>query len=112
MRHLVLLSLLLSLAGCAVKPYKMEVQQGNAVTTDQIARLKPGMTRSQVRYVLGSPLVADPFHPQRWDYLYRLYQDGTLTRSHTLTLIFKDDQLQQWQGDALPPLNTAPASGN
>ncbi|HSQ05349.1 MAG TPA: outer membrane protein assembly factor BamE, partial [Burkholderiales bacterium] len=70
--------LLLLLAGCSrvpmlpnLTPYKIDVQQGNYITQDMVAKLKPGMTRSQVRFILGTPLIADPFHAQRWDYLYQ-----------------------------------------
>src|SRR5574343_581516 len=74
---LVCTSLLLS--GCAVERYFLEyrvnVQQGNVVEQKNIVQLRPGMTRDQVRYVLGTPLLQDPFHANRWDYVYR-YEDG------------------------------------
>ena len=63
------------LAGCqtvtlpGLSAHKIDIQQGNYVTQDMVAKLKPGMTRSQVRFALGTPLIADPFHPDRWDYL-------------------------------------------
>ena len=53
-----------------VTPYKIEIQQGNFVSQDMVSQLKPGMTKEQVRFVLGTPLVTDIFHPDRWDYLY------------------------------------------
>ena len=68
-----------SLNGCTVERYFLEyrvnVQQGNVVEQKQIVQLRPGMTRDQVRYVLGTPLLQDPFHANRWDYVYR-YEDG------------------------------------
>ena len=71
MRHLLLsVCLTLLVSGCSV--YKVEVQQGNVVTQEMIDKLKPGMTRSQVRFVLGTPLITDAFHPERWDYYYYL----------------------------------------
>ncbi len=71
--------MVLWLSGCAVERYFLEyrinVQQGNLIEQKQIAQLRPGMTRDQVRYVLGTPLLQDPFHADRWDYVYR-FEDG------------------------------------
>src|SRR3990170_4201353 len=63
------------LAGC-VSPYKIDVQQGNVVSQEMLEKLKPGMTKSQVRFALGTPLIADSFHPDRWDYFYSLKKGG------------------------------------
>ena len=70
-------ALVLLLAGCkqvpvlpTLTPYKIDVQQGNYVTQDMVEKLKPGMTRSQVKFLLGTPLVVDPFRNDRWDYVY------------------------------------------
>lgn len=68
------------LAACSYKPsfineYKIDVQQGNVLTQDMVNQLKPGQTRDQVRFLLGTPLITDIFHQQRWDYVYR-YRDG------------------------------------
>jgi outer membrane protein assembly factor BamE len=68
------------IAACSYKPsfineYKIDIQQGNVLTQDMVAQLKPGQTREQVRFLLGTPMVADIFHQQRWDYVYR-YQNG------------------------------------
>ncbi len=71
--------MVLWLSGCAVERYFLEyrinVQQGNLIEQKQIVQLRPGMTRDQVRYVLGTPLLQDPFHADRWDYVYR-FEDG------------------------------------
>lgn len=68
------------LAACSLKPsflneYRIDVQQGNVLNQDMVAQLKPGQTRDQVRFLLGTPLITDIFHQQRWDYVYR-YQNG------------------------------------
>jgi len=68
------------IAACSYKPtfineYKIDIQQGNVLTQEMVAQLKPGQTREQVRFLLGSPMVTDIFHQQRWDYVYR-YQSG------------------------------------
>lgn len=99
MRHLLLpVCLALCVSACSV--YKVEVQQGNVVTQEMIEKLKPGMTRSQVRFVLGTPLVTDIFHPDRWDYYYYLRRSNEKSGEiQRLTVIFKKDTLVSIQGD-------------
>ena len=75
--HVAGLLLLASLAACSFKPYRIDIQQGNVVTAEQYAQLKVGMTREQVRFVLGTPLLTDVFHDSRWDYLYRMDKGAT-----------------------------------
>ncbi|MBT7354525.1 MAG: outer membrane protein assembly factor BamE, partial [Acidiferrobacteraceae bacterium] len=58
-------------AGC-VRSYQMEVQQGNVISAEQIEKINPGVSRDEVRFILGTPLIEDPFHAQRWDYFYSL----------------------------------------
>jgi outer membrane protein assembly factor BamE len=104
----------LSLPGCVFKPYKMEVLQGNYLDASLVARLKPGMTRSQVRFILGTPLVTDPFHPDRWDYLYIDRRDGKLKTFHRLTVYFDGDQLTRAVTDlpAVSPEAGAPTQSS
>jgi outer membrane protein assembly factor BamE len=67
------LHVLLLLAGCSSVPsllYKIDIQQGNVITHEMLEKIKPGMTRAQVRFVLGSPVISDAFHGNRWDYVY------------------------------------------
>lgn len=76
-RHAVVVLTLLSLGACSSVPrivteYRMDVQQGNVLTQDMVAQLRPGLTREQVRFILGTPILIDMFHADRWDYLYRL----------------------------------------
>ena len=99
MRHMFFASILaLLLSGCAV--YKLEVQQGNVVTQEMIDKLKPGMTPSQVRFVLGTPLIVDPFHQDRWDYYYYLRRSNESSgESQRVTVVFKKDLLFAVQGD-------------
>jgi outer membrane protein assembly factor BamE len=105
MRRFLLLPLALALAACSgylgLTPYRMDVQQGNVVTQEMVSRLKPGMTREQVRFILGTPLVADPFHAQRWDYVYRLEKRGRLVEERKLTVIFEEDRLKRVEGDVV-----------
>src|SRR3990172_12016282 len=100
---------LLAMAGC-ISPYKIEIQQGNVVTQEMIDKLKPGMTRSQVRFVLGTPLVTDPFHPQRWDYVY-VYKRSVTEPAQTrqLAVIFDGDAMTRIEGDLVrTPIDTPP----
>jgi outer membrane protein assembly factor BamE len=94
------------LAGCNVAnvltPYKLAIPQGNEVTQDQVAQLKEGMTRNQVKFVLGTPLLTDPFHADRWDYLYTDAKGGSLREKHTFHVVFEGDKLKSWAGDVLP----------
>jgi len=101
----------LLVAGCNIfTPYKMDIQQGNFVTQDMIAKLQLGMTRSQVRFALGTPLMVDPFHSDRWDYVYRYMKAGTLTEQRRLKVHFSKDTLARVEGDGVPAaLSSAPA---
>ena len=83
-------------------PYKMDVQQGNVVTQDMVSKLKPGMTRSQVRFALGTPLVVDPFRTDRWDYVYLYEKGGTVKEHRHIAAIFQDDKLVRIEGDVVP----------
>ncbi len=102
----------LLLAGCSnipilpvLKPYKIDIQQGNYVTQDMIAKLKPGMSRSQVRFALGTPLIIDSFRTDRWDYVYMLMKNGELTEQRTVTVVFNGDQLERIDGDVVAGAN-------
>ncbi|HEX8873573.1 MAG TPA: outer membrane protein assembly factor BamE [Nitrosospira sp.] len=103
-RILTLVALLL-LAGCSSVPslpYKIEVQQGNVITQEMVDKLRPGMTRSQVRFALGSPMISDAFHENRWDYVYRLEQAGNLVEQRQLTVFFENDKLARIGGSFSP----------
>jgi outer membrane protein assembly factor BamE len=96
------LLVLLFIAGCSSVPsllYKIDVQQGNVITREMVEKLKPGMTRAQVRFVLGSALIDDIFHKDRLDYVYRLEQQGVLIEESKLTVFFEDDKLARTEGD-------------
>ena len=96
------LLILLFITGCSSIPsvlYKIDVQQGNIITQDMVDKLKPNMTKSQVRFVLGTALIGDVFHKDRWDYVYRLLQHGNLVEEYKLTVFFEDDKLVRTAGD-------------
>lgn len=109
-----ILPLLLFLALAACAPYKMDVRQGNLITADQREKLKTGMTRMQVQLLLGAPLLADPFHPNRWDYVYRLEHSREVVQQQRLTLYFEGDKLTRIDDSGMPALPAsapAPATG-
>ena len=101
-------TLVLLLAGCkqvpvlpTLTPYKIDVQQGNYVTQDMVEKLRPGMTRSQVKFLLGTPLVVDPFRNDRWDYVYLYYKAGELAEQRRISVIFDKDKLKRVDGDVV-----------
>lgn len=102
MRKIFLIALLL--AGCKqipLHPYRIDIQQGNYVTQEMVAKLKPGMTRAQVRFALGAPLIVDPFHSDRWDYVYVYQKAGTVTEQRRIVVIFAGDKLERIEGDVV-----------
>lgn len=82
--------------------YKMTVQQGNIVTEEMVDRLEPGMSKSQVRYLLGTPLVTDIFHADRWDYTYTVRRGHDDMEVKPLTVYFQDDTLVRVEGYIRP----------
>ena len=92
-------------------PYKMDIQQGNVVTPEMIAKLQLGMSRSQVRFALGTPLVVDPFRGDRWDYVYLHMKQGAVTEQRRIVVVFKDDKLARIDGDVIPASTGAAKPG-
>ncbi len=110
----------LFLQGCSnipllpgLKPYKIDIQQGNFVTQDMLAKLQPGMSRNQVRFALGTPLIVDPFRTDRWDYVYVLYKQGELVEQRMVTVIFRGEVLDRIEGDVVtgPNISQSPPAG-
>lgn len=108
---LLVLSLAAGLSGCSLtsgirsdtfKPYVPEVVQGNFVSREQRQYLRPGMTRAQVRDILGTPLVSSLFHADRWDYAFSIRRQGVEPQQFRLTLQFQNDVLSSIEGDELP----------
>ena len=103
------LALAATVAGCGfvpripgVTPYRMEIQQGNFVTQEMVAQLKPGMTKEQVRFILGTPMVNDIFHPERWDYVFWRETSKGGREQRKLTVLFDKGQLARLDGDVVP----------
>ena len=106
MRPLILLAALLCVACSSAlpsfKPYKMDIQQGNVVTSKMMLQLRPGMTKSQVRFIMGSPLLQDSFHRDRWDYFYQMRKGGKVIEQRRVIMEFENDALKRVRGDVIP----------
>ena len=95
-------------AGCGVPripgitPYKMDIQQGNYVSQEMVSQLKAGMSKEQVRFVLGTPLVTDIFHTDRWDYVYWREAPNGKREQRKLVVFFADGKLVRMDGDVAP----------
>jgi len=104
----------LGLAGCSsidgatakaigvVTPYKMDIVQGNVVTREQFVQIKPGMTRAQVRDLLGTALLTSVFHANRWDYVFSLKSQSAKNQQRKVTIFFKNDVVERTEADELP----------
>jgi outer membrane protein assembly factor BamE len=83
--------------------YKIDINQGNYLTADMVAKLKEGQTRAQVRSTLGTPLITSAFRDDRWDYVYEFARQGKVVEHRAFTVFFNGDALAWWQGDEAPP---------
>lgn len=108
-----LLGLAVGLSGCEalqrtdslfglITPYRIDIVQGNAITKEQAALLKPGLSRLQVRDILGTPLVADPFHAARWDYIFSLRRPGAELQRRSVVIHFEGDVVKKIDAPELP----------
>ena len=82
-------------------PYRMDIRQGNLVSQEMAAQLKPGLTKDQVRFILGTPLLTDIFHADRWDYVYRLQSGRSDAQQRRLVVYFQDGKLVRVDGDVV-----------
>jgi outer membrane protein assembly factor BamE len=109
LKRLAFLLLASAAAACAegpripgLTPYRIDIQQGNFVSQEMVAQLKPGMSKDQVRFVLGTPLLADIFHGDRWDYVYWRQAPGGRREQRKLAVFFADGKLERFDGDIEP----------
>ena len=104
-------AVLLVTACTYLTPYKLPVQQGNIVESESLSKLKSGMSKNQAAQVLGTPLLNDIFHANRWDYVHYLNKRGRMSEQKHVALIFEDEKLARLVGDAVPALEpmAAPA---
>lgn len=101
----ILAALVVTACGTAlptVKPFKLDVQQGNLVTSKMLLQLRPGMTKAQARFIMGTPLIQDSFHGNRWDYVYQLREGGKIKEQRRVILDFESDLLKTVRGDVVP----------
>ena len=85
-----------------ITPYRIDIVQGNAITKEQAALIKPGLTRLQVRDVMGTPLMADPFHANRWDYIFTLRRPGAEAQRRSVVVFFEGDVVKSIEAPELP----------
>ncbi len=104
MQKLALILSVIMLSACSefLWVYKVDIEQGNIIEQEKVDQLVPGLTTSQVRFLLGSPMVADTFNQNRWDYIYNTSKAGEEKTQERLTLYFKDDRLEYFTGDFVP----------
>lgn len=109
-RLTILVLLCLSLGACGAGGfrlgfpgvYRIDIAQGNIVTQEMIDQLKPGMTKRQVRFIMGTPLIVDTFEPERWDYFHSMSRRGKQESQEHVTLFFENDKLVRFGGDFVP----------
>lgn len=107
-----LIPFLLILSGCSWSPdlswiglprvHKIDIQQGNVIDQDQVNQLRPGMNKQQIRFILGTPMINDTFHADRWDYIYRFKPGYGELEKKRITVFFENDRLVNMQGDFRP----------
>ncbi len=85
-----------------ITPYRIDIVQGNAVTREQAALVKPGLSRQQVRDILGTPLLADPFHADRWDYIFSLRRPNTHVQRRSVVVLFENNVVKSIEAPELP----------
>ncbi len=115
LRVIVAMVVAATVAGCAssgsdgwfgkLRPYRIEVVQGNVVTQEMVANLREGLSRDQVRGLLGSPLLTDIFHADRWDYVFTIRRQGAEPQSRRVTVFFSGDKVRGFEADGLPSEN-------
>jgi len=88
--------------------YRINIQQGNVIEQQMLDKLKPGMNQNQVRFIMGTPAMVDPFHNQRWDYVYTFSKDGSQRVQRQITLHFENDKLAYLDGDVVTGLKKPP----
>ena len=92
-----------------IAPYKPDIIQGNVVTTEQMSLVKEGMSKVQVKEILGSPLITDPFHADRWDYVFTLKRQGFDDQRRAFAVLFEKDQVLKIDAPTLPSFSNCSA---
>ena len=102
LKNFLTLFICISIASCSLpKTYEVVIAQGNLVDQEMIDKLEVGMTESQVKFVMGSPLISDTFYPNRWDYFTSVTQGSETFTEQKITLYFEENKLARWEGDVI-----------
>ena len=101
-KNILLLIIGIFISSCSIpKTYEVVISQGNLVDQEMIDKLEVGMTESQVKFVMGTPLIADTFYPERWDYFTSVTQGSKTYTEQKIILYFEDNKLARWDGELL-----------
>ncbi len=106
--YIVIVTLMLTLTSCSGRlftVYKIDVQQGNKIEPEKVEQLSVGMNKEQVKYLMGTPLIIDAFHPDRWDYVYHLIPDYGDTERRHVAVIFDGDIVSEIKKSDIPPVS-------
>ena len=79
--------------------HKIDIQQGNVINQEMLNKLAPGMNKKQVKYIMGTPVIIDPFHNERWEYIYSFQEGGKVRKQRHITLHFENGKLAHISGD-------------
>jgi outer membrane protein assembly factor BamE len=85
-----------------IQPYRPDIHQGNIITQEMVDQVRVGMTREQVRFMLGTPMLTSAFHQARWDYVYYLNRRSGEVQRRNLTIVFKDNKVESFRADPMP----------
>ena len=116
MKSILSLAVAISVAACSwvpnISPHRMEIQQGNFVSQEMVAQLKPGMSKDQVKFILGTPLIADVFHADRWDYVFtRIRANSRELEQRRIAVYFEGGKLKRVDGDVVASGDAPGAAG-
>lgn len=104
LKVITLLLPILLLSSCSIpRIFQVVISQGNLVDQEMLDKLEIGMTESQVKFVMGTPLISDTFYPNRWDYFTSVTQGENSYTNQKITLYFKDNKLVSWEGEIDTP---------
>lgn len=115
MRFVYIFLILLTLAGCSAEGarkipgvYRIDIQQGNVIEQEMLDKLRPGMEKGQVHFIMGTPTIVDPFHNDRWEYLYTYSKGGKRREQRHITIYFEEDKLAYLDGGIVEGLRKPP----
>ena len=102
LKNILLLFISIFIVSCSIpKTYEVVISQGNLVDQEMMDKLEVGMTESQVKFVMGSPLISDTFYPNRWDYFTSVTQGAKTYTEQKISLYFEDNKLARWEGELI-----------